>query len=383
MKIVHLCLNVPFNEGWGYQDNLLPKYQVMHGAEVLVLATDTMFENGIVVNVPEETFVSQDGYKVIRLKAKNVPVKALRFIEKYDIYGILEEFRPDLIFSHGLLNITMLQAIKYKKKYGCRIVQDNHQDWNNSPNAKFKKLRSRLLHGYYILLNRYTQKHVEKIYGVTPCRIDFAQDYFKVSSKKTDLLIMGASDEKINFAEKNNIRQKIRNELGVADNTMLIVTGGKIEPYKKIVELMDAVKNIEADVKLLVFGSPVKGYEKTFSEHINENVINIGWIPADAVYDYFFASDLAFFPGLHSVLWEQACASKIPCVFRRLDGMDHVDCGGNSDFIDDVTAEGIKNKITELLFTDKYYKLKEVAESDKTDIYLYSNIAKKSMEVLD
>ena len=27
MKILHLCLDAPFNDDWGYQDNLLPKYQ--------------------------------------------------------------------------------------------------------------------------------------------------------------------------------------------------------------------------------------------------------------------------------------------------------------------------------------------------------------------
>ena len=26
MKIVHLCLNSPFTEGWGYRENLLAKY---------------------------------------------------------------------------------------------------------------------------------------------------------------------------------------------------------------------------------------------------------------------------------------------------------------------------------------------------------------------
>ena len=60
--------------------------------------------------------------------------------------------------------------------------------------------------------------------------------------------------------------------------------------------------------------------------------------------------------------------------------MDHVNNGGNSDFISPVNIERLTQKIEELCFTDKYYQMKRVAESEATDIYLYSNIAEKSLE---
>ena len=60
--------------------------------------------------------------------------------------------------------------------------------------------------------------------------------------------------------------------------------------------------------------------------------------------------------------------------------MEHVNNGGNSDFIDEVTVENIKDKILELKFTNKYYQMKKVANSCATDVYLYSKIAEKSLE---
>ena len=60
--------------------------------------------------------------------------------------------------------------------------------------------------------------------------------------------------------------------------------------------------------------------------------------------------------------------------------MDHVNNGGNSDFISEVTVESINDEINKLYFTDSYYKMKKVAESEATDIYMYSKIAKKSLE---
>ena len=56
--------------------------------------------------------------------------------------------------------------------------------------------------------------------------------------------------------------------------------------------------------------------------------------------------------------------------------------GGNSEFIDDISVDGIREKISELRFTPKYEKMKLAAESSNTDIYLYSKIAEKSLETV-
>ena len=139
----------------------------------------------------------------------------------------------------------------------------------------------------------------------------------------------------------------------------------------------------KSEVKLLIFGLLQDDIQKEFQRlnAKNENIIYIGWLDSDRVYDYFFAADIVFFPGAHSVLWEQACAAKVPCVFKRWPGMEHVNHGGNSDFIDEVTVANISAKIDELHFTPKYQKMKEIALSEATDIYLYSRIAEKSLEM--
>ena len=146
---------------------------------------------------------------------------------------------------------------------------------------------------------------------------------------------------------------------------------------------MEACRNTD-HVKLLIFGNVKEDVKQEFDEILSEseNITYIGWIDADQVYNYFFASDLVFFPGQHSVLWEQACASKVPCVFEKWEGMEHVNNGGNSDFVSPVTVESLREKILELKYTDKYAKMKQIAESDKTDIYLYSRIAEKSLECI-
>jgi len=145
---------------------------------------------------------------------------------------------------------------------------------------------------------------------------------------------------------------------------------------------MSAVLGMD-NVKLIVFGNVDNDFKKEFYMNLNSNVIYIGWIKSEEAYDYFLASDLAFFPGQHSVLWEQACASKIPCVFKYWPGMFHVNNGGNSSFINEISTSMVRNKILELKFTDEYYKMKSVSESAATDIFCYSSIAKKSLECVN
>lgn len=385
MKIVHIAANSPFNDGWGYQDNLLPKYHGKLGHSVTLLVTDTTHADRGIVHTAPQRFVSVDGFNVIRFPYKKYPLEVLtRVFYKMDVYGTLEELQPDFIFSHGLLSRTLCDVIRYKKKREkagktCVVVQDNHLDYNIG--TKFATVRQKLLRAYYRAFNRYTQRYVERIYGVTPWRKKYAEDYYRICPEKTDVLIMGADDEKIDFERRSAIRGEIRERMGIGSDRFLIVTGGKIDARKNVLSLIEACRGME-NTTLLIFGSTGEDVKEEFTRLTEgaDNVRYIGWIPADRVYDYFFASDLAVFPGQHSVLWEQACASKIPCVFLRWEGMDHVDVGGNAAFLEEATAEALQKILEELRFTPRYREMQRVAASEATDVFLYSEIAKKSLE---
>lgn len=385
MKIVHIAPSAPYNDYWGYQDNLLPKYHKKLEHDVTMITTNTMHKDGKIVETEQSEYVLKDGVRVIRLQKKKYPNIVLTNLNsRLAVYDILKDIKPDFIFFHGLVSSTIYDVINYKKKINpnCVVVQDNHLDYNIGRICS--NLKEYFFRAVYRHFNRKSLPYVSRIYGVTPWRKKYAEEYFKIPKEKTDVLIMGADDEQMNLVHRSELRNKIREQYGVKDDEFLIATGGKIDRKKKIDVLMEAVKKY-SDVKLIVFGnvqSDIKDkFERLKSE--NENIIDIGWIDADKVYEYFYAADLVFFPGQHSVLWEQACASKTPCVFEKWEGMEHVNNGGNSDFVFPITQETIENKIEELLFTDKYYEMKKVAESDKTDIYLYSNIAIKSLECVD
>lgn len=385
MNIVHISSMAPYNDGWGFQENLLPKYHAKLGHKVTLVVPNKIHEGGKVAFCETGRFTSVGGFEVIRLPYKEYPLAQLTHIFwKLDVTELLWELDADVIFCHGLVSRTVLDIIKYmrmRKKQGrkCTLIQDNHLDYNIGTDPK--TVKEKLLRGYYRLMNRRTQRYALKVYGVTPWRKQYAEEYYKISPEKTDVLIMGADDEMIDFSERDNIRREIRGRYAVADGDFLVVTGGKIDEKKKIHVLMEALGGKEK-IKLLVFGNVSDDMKDAYDELLRrfDNIISIGWIESGKVYDYFFAADLVCFPGQHSVLWEQACASKVPCLFARWPGMDHVDNGGNSDFADEISAESLARKIDELCFTEKYKKMKSVAASAATDVYLYSKIAERSLE---
>lgn len=383
MKIVHIAPNAPYNEGWGYQENLLPKYHQKLGHEVTLLITNKTHFEGKLVDVECCDKILDDGVRLIRLKKKEyIHPKLTNLNSRLEVFHLLKELMPDFIFFHGVVSTSIYDVVKYKKKINpnCRIVCDNHLDKNNCK-LNEKSLKGVIFRAFHSIHNKKALKYVERFYGVTPWRKTYLEETFNIPNDKTDVLIMGADDEKICFENKAIIREKIRQEYGIAKTDFLIVTGGKIDAEKNITLLMKACSRLES-VRLLIFGDVKSEVKEEFEQLLKEssNINYVGWISADKVYDYFFASDLVVFPGGHSVLWEQACASKVPCLFKYWEGMEHLNNGGNSGFIKDVTVDSLVDEVKSLLFTEKYKKMKGVAESKNTNVYLYSEIAKKSLE---
>lgn len=378
MKIIHVAPNAPYEEGWSYQENLLPKYQAKLGHQViLVVSTERHRDKG---SYSFEDYQSPDGFRVVRMPISLSLIPFLRRSLRYlKVFELFQKEKPDVIFHHGLISPTIRQAVRYKKQINpdCVIIQDNHMDYNIGFTPDHFK--GRILKLLYSRLYRSVDSSIDKVYGVTPWRQQYAQKVFGVPAHKTDVLIMGADDDYLDFEHRDALRSEVRKQYGVTEGEFLIVTGGKIDKKKKIHLLMDAVKGLE-NVKLLVCGSATDDFADEFAAHLNSNVIDAGWISSEQFYRYFFAADLVFFPGQHSVLWEQACASKVPCVFGKWDGMDHVDNGGNARFLDCQEPEQIRSLIRQLQFTPEYQQMLAAAQSEKTDIYLYSRIAEKSLE---
>lgn len=384
MKVVHLCLASFFPDNYSYQENLLPKYHKKLGYDVEVIASTQSFDEHGKVCYLDNTGTYQNEYdiKVTRLPYKSgnkVWKKLRRYIGTYDA---INNAAPDILFIHGGQFLDIDQVVKYLKAHPKVVVYvDNHADFSNSATNWVSKN----------ILHKIVWKHAEhkiepytkKFYGVLPIRVDFLKNIYRLPAEKCELLVMGADDELVEKAKKSGARERIRAQYGIKDDDFLIVTGGKIDPWKtQTLMLMQAVKYIARDnVRLIVFGSVTQELSEQVKALADGVKIQyIGWITSKDTYDYFEAADLVVFPGRHSVMWEQVTGQGKPMIVKDWPGTHHVDLGGNVLFLAKDSVEEIQNKIELVLDNPEMYNsMRDVANSAGMQHFSYKNIAGRSV----
>jgi 1,2-diacylglycerol 3-alpha-glucosyltransferase len=387
MKIVHLCLSGPYNDNWGYQDNLLPLYQQKLGHDVTVIATNTMHgPKGPIIECNEGDYRLENGLHIVRIAVETLLTEKIgRAYSYFHVYDLLKSLKPDHIMVHGLVSITALQAIKYKMKVNpnCVLVADTHQDHNNSPPKK--TLKNKLYFLSLFLLNKICIKHYKHIFGVAPACIDYANEMYKIPRKKMSLLPLGCDTDDIKWGNQGEIRAAICQKYELSGDDFIIVTGGKLDSVKNTHSLIQAVGQITNNkIKLLVFGSIADEYRQQLSElfdKYNERVIYTGFLSLNEIYNLYLAADLAVFPGSQSALWQQAIASGLPTVFKKWPNISYLDVGGNCIFLEKADSQEIKNVIESLINNeDVINKMKEAAKTKGYKRFSYREITKQSLQ---
>lgn len=384
MKIVHLCLGSFYPDNYSYQENMLPKFHKKLGYDVEVIASTQSFDSNGNVCFLETTgeYYNEYGIKVTRIPYKNKS-KIWKKLKRYKgTYEALENAAPNILFIHGGQFLDIDRVVMYLKKHpGVTVYVDNHADFSNSATNWLSK---NILHK---ILWRYTEHEIEpftkKFYGVLPARVDFLINIYHLPPEKCELLVMGADDELVEKAKKGGARHRIRAQHNIDEHDFLIVTGGKIDRWKtQTLLLMQAVQSIDNDrLRLIVFGSITEELTESVSDLADGTKVQyVGWIDSSATYDYFEAADLIVFPGRHSVLWEQAVGQGKPLIVKNWSGTNHVDLGGNVQFLTKDDADEIQRKIEHLL-DDRtaYLSMLALAQRDGMRVFSYREISKRAL----
>ena len=382
MKLLQICLGNFFVDNYSYQENILPKYQKELVDEIKIIASLVSFdENGKSCLLPgASTYVNEYKIPVERLDYKKKFKKISKRFRLYqqDLYEILEREKPDIIFIHNTQFWDIRKIVRYVKKHPeVTIYADCHADFSNSARNFWSR---NILHKIiWKHCAKIIEPYTKKFYGVLPARVDFLKNVYGLPEEKVELLVMGADDEKVVEAKTPENIAQIRQKYNIAEDDFLIITGGKIDLFKtQTLLLMEAVNKINnSKVKLIVFGSVVPELKEKVAALCSDKVQYIGWVQAIDSYKYFAASDLAAFPGRHSVFWEQVAGQGIPMIVKHWEGTTHVDLGGNVLFLHRDSAEEIAEKIEEAIENIDTMKM---AAQENAHIFMYSDIAKRSIE---
>lgn len=382
MRIVNVALNGIYTDGFSYHENLLPLYHKKNGHDVTILTSEFEFNSdGVPVKTSRCDYIDENGIHIIRLPIKNGKDISYRLKRFEGVYQALEKLNPEIIFCHLFQFVDVNEVIRYKKNHpGIKLFIDSHSDYSNSAKSWLSKnIQHKILWRYFA---QKALPYTERFYGVLPARVDFIKELYHIPDNKVELLVMGADDELVAQAATKDSIALVRNRYGIDYDDFLIVTGGKIDLWKKqTLLLMDAVNSISnSKLKLIVFGSVVDELKEEINRRCTEKVKYIGWLESKDSYPVFGAGDLAVFPGRHSVFWEQVAGQGIPLVIKYWEGTDDVNQNGNVCFLNKDSVEEIKETIENLITNkDRFEDMRKIAQS-KAYLFSYKYLAKKSID---
>lgn len=384
MKITHVVLSGLIADNLSYQEDLLAKYHRKLGYDVSIITTKYVFgTDGEITVDKRKEYINKNDVKVIRLNnIFNTDYKS-KFKRFENVYETLETENPDILFVHGVQFLDIKEIVKYiKENPTVKVYVDNHADFSNSAINWLSKniLHKKIWRKTAQLIEPYTTK----FYGVLPARVDFLEKMYDIQEEKLELLVMGADDEKVEFASQTKPKIQLREKYNIQQDDFLIVTGGKIDKAKRqVLNLMKAVAKLnDSRVKLIVYGSVIPEMQEQVN-HLAQNkyVEYIGWINNDQSYQLFSAADLVVFPGRHSVYWEQVVAMGTPMVVKYWEGTTHIDIGGNCKYLYEDTEEELIEVLRNILYNENtYYDMLQNAQGHERKKFLYSHIAEKSVK---
>jgi glycosyltransferase involved in cell wall biosynthesis len=387
MKIVHCCLAAFYIDGFGYQENVLPRFHKRMGHDVeIVASTETYVGQKALGYTEARSYIGDDGLQVTRLPY--LPWLPHALGRKLRVYSglrrYLEDRRPEVIFVHDCQFVGINEIARYAERNVVRVFVDCHADLVNSGRTWLSR---HVLHGIvYKWCAKRVEPLTERFYATLPLRAVFLEEVYGVSPDKIELLPFGVDDSELDFGQRSTVRARIREQLGIGPDETVFVSGGKIDRRKNIHVLVRTFIDTMArlgrdDAKLIIFGTPTDEMGQEISDLVRHpHVRYVGWLSPDEISEFLWAADVAVFPGTHSVIWEQAVGLGVPCVFNRWDGIEHVDVGGNCLFLERAVESTLGGVLSRLVTNPMLRRSLEANAAAKgPDTFRYSRIAARAL----
>lgn len=314
MKILHISLAGFYTENMTYQENILTQYNAKDGHETVILSVNFQWEEAQVVKTPVCDRVMEDGVRLIRLKYVNPDShfthQKIRRVK--GLYPLLEQLAPDVILSHGLCYWSVLDVIRYKKNHPeIKLYADTHTAAYNSGT---NWLSLHVLHRiFYRYLTQKALPYLEKYFYITELSRQFSIQNYGVPESLMEFYPLGGT--LLTEEEYRAVRTRRRAELGLSENTPLLIHSGKLDALKRTDELLRAFAAVpELDARLAVIGSIPEDRKDLLNSlmEADKRVIYLGWKSGEELEEYLCACDLYCQPGSESATLQNAVCRGCP-----------------------------------------------------------------------
>ncbi len=336
MRILHICLAGYYSVGWGYQDNLLAEQNAKDGHEVFVIASQYQrtTENEI-EKVPAGEYKLDNGITVIRIPMK---FEWLGFLKDKirmfrGLYVNIERVKPDVVFVHCPQFLDFSVVGEYAKVHpDVAFYADNHASMLNSArNFLSRSILHRLVYRSVIRKNYW---YLRKIFYVTYDTRDFLQNIYGIRDKLEFMPLCGTLYSRDEIIEK---RKKVRSELLIREDTIVIIHCGKLNKEKKTIEVLQEFSKTKiGNIILIVIGSLDTDIrdEATKLMKSDKRIMYLGWKSKKELDNYLCASDILLQPGSQSVVFQQAIACGNMLILESNQSTEYLVSWGNGILLD-------------------------------------------------
>ena len=386
MKILHW--DEMFHPNFGYQINVLSKFQVKQGHEVVIMTSDKIeehptfakFGNKVNIQFEDKKFSEKYGVKIIRLPIHRVISGRVIYKRGY-LKRIIDE-KPDIMLCHTNDTLSGINITRNYRRFNFPIVFDNHMLEMASRNS-FRKI-------FRFFFRKFVTPIITRnnLIVIRTQDDDYVNKQLGVPSRLTPFISFG-SDTTI-FKPDKRIREEFRNANGINSDDFVVIYAGKLTEAKGAKLLADAIKQkflTNREIVFIVVGNAKGQYEVealSIMQQSENKIIHFPTQKYDNLPEFYQASDLCLFPKQCSLSFYDAQACGLPVIAEdnniNVDRLSH----DNGLVYEQNNVEDLKKKIMQIANMDKdeYDRLSQNAYKFVKDSYDYKDIAEKYTKIL-
>lgn len=298
MKILHW--DEMFHPTFGYQINVLTKFQVKQGHEVIIMTSDRInehpafanFGNNVNIEREDKFFSDTHGVKIVRLAIHRVV--SGRVIYKQGYLKRITQEKPDIIMCHTNDTLSAIRITQKLKYINTPIVFDNHMLEMSS-----KNIFSRYFRIYFKLFVTPIIKKNNLI--VIKTQDDhYVNKFLGIPNRLTPYISFG-TDTTMFYPDIKN-KKKFRKANNIDDDDFVVLYTGKLTEAKGGKILAEALKKRFITNRKLVFvivGNVIGIYGNEVQKIFNESENKIIRFQTQNYVDlpkFYQAADLCVFP---------------------------------------------------------------------------------------
>lgn len=317
MKIIHW--EDSFHPRFGYDVNVLSKFQARMGHEVIIYSSQNVENNpyfrGIVdknTSAADNEFSERYNVKIVRLP--NWGVISGRVIFKPGFIKRIRDEKPDILMCHGNDTLSGICITLHHKDVGCPIIFDNHMLEMASANPMRKLFRffyctciaPVIAKNKFMVIRTQNDSYVNRCLGIPVEQSPFI-------SFGTDTTL---------FFHDDTAKKAFRDKHGIAEDDFVVIYAGKLDEGKGGKILAQAFKeklDTDRNVVLVVVGSTRGEYGAEVENIFSESQNRILRFPAQAYVDlapFYQSADLSLFPKQCSLSFYDVQACGVPVILE-------------------------------------------------------------------